>query len=154
MMTGIVQSVGINGVNQRKDVRIIQAYLNHFTAWKKKIEPLKIDGYAGRKTFHAIKQFQLQAIGMKSPDGRVDPNGKTFRYLTMYYNQEQQKALEIDALKNSGASTNLAITDKFIASLAGLHGFTVSYKSSIKKAEESYLSMPGQLLKLLSKNQA
>lgn len=89
MTTGIVQSVGINGVNQRKDVRIIQVYLSFFEAWKKKMEPLKIDGYAGKNTRNAIKQFQRQAIGMKNPDGRVDPNGKTFRYLTMYYDQEQ-----------------------------------------------------------------
>lgn len=134
MTTGIVQSVGINGVNQRKDVRIIQVYLSFFEAWKKKMEPLKIDGYAGKNTRYAIKQFQRQAIGMKNPDGRVDPNGKTFRYLTMYYDQEQQKILEAAALKNNNISKNLVITKKSIASLSGLHGFTVSYKNNIKKS--------------------
>ena len=134
MTIGIIQSVGVNGVNQKKDVRIIQTYLNSFTAWKKKIKPLKVDGYAGEKTDDAIKQFQLQAIGMKRPDGRIEPNGKTFRYLTMYYDQDQQRTLEVAALKNNKVPKNIAITNKSIASLAGLHDFTVSYKNSVKKS--------------------
>ena len=137
MITGIAQSVGINGVNQRKDVRIIQAYLNSFTAWEKPIETLKIDGYAGKKTDYAIKQFQRQAIGIKKPDGRVDPNGKTFRYLTMYHDQKQQVALETAALANGKISKDVLVANKSTTIPAGLVGFTVSYKNNIKKKKKN-----------------
>ncbi len=133
MARGIMQSVGVNGVNQKTDVRIIQIYLNSFSAWKNKVEQLKVDGHIGEKTCNAIRQFQSQAIGMKRPDGRVDPDGKTFQYLTMYHNQEQQNSLESGALKNSPTSKSSLITHKTINHFSGLGDFSVSYKNSVKK---------------------
>ena len=84
MTLSIKQSVGINGVNQRADVKLIQVLLNSHAAWQSPFTNLKVDGLIGAKTNNAIKRYQREAAGIMSPDGRVDPNGKTFRYLTMY----------------------------------------------------------------------
>jgi len=132
MQKGIGRSVGKNGHNERRDVRVVQAYINSFSAWKKKIKPLKVDGVMGKKTIHAIEQFQYQAVGMAKPDGRVDPNGKTFRYLTMYYDQQQQKAFEASVEKNAMPVAGMVISQKVIDKQAGLNAYRVSYKSSVK----------------------
>ena len=43
------------------------------------VDPGPIDGDIGRKTIAAIREFQ--GSFMRRPDGRVDPNGRTFREL-------------------------------------------------------------------------
>jgi len=150
-MKGIVRSVGVNGINQRKDVRIIQTYLNSFSAWKKKIMPLKVDGIAGNKTYHAIKAFQQQAVGMKNPDGRIDPHGKTFRYLTMYISQEQQQALETAAHQNQRAARPVLISSKTVSDQTGLNGFTVSYKSGVLKSRRIVSNYAMSVIKIALK---
>jgi|GEM_PF-2277037 len=68
-------SVGRGGKNQREDVREVQTRLNRNAAEPK----LRVDGKSGSKTERAIERFQLRIVKMRSPDGRVDPGGRTYR---------------------------------------------------------------------------
>lgn len=73
-------SVGQNGDNLEDDVRLVQQLLN-----RQDLSPLKALNENGRvepPTVTAIRHFQARVVGMQSPDGRVDPDGMTFRYLT------------------------------------------------------------------------
>lgn len=75
----IAGSVGQNGKNNVRDVKVVQRLLN-----KHSLPPLRslaIDGIAGQQTIDAIEHFQSVVVKMRTPDGRVDPGGKTFRFL-------------------------------------------------------------------------
>ncbi len=43
---------------------------------------LKIDGECSPDLICLIKDFQIESVGAKHPDGRVDPHGRTFQKLT------------------------------------------------------------------------
>lgn len=79
----IVGSVGENAKNRDSDVRIIQKALNNVMQYNilAPLGPLAEDGIAGRKTKVAIRQFQRVAVGMASPDGRIDRGGRTLKKL-------------------------------------------------------------------------
>lgn len=87
---------------------------------------LSVDGRIGGKTIDAIKAFQKGAAGMAHPDGRVDPNGKTFRYLTLYFDEGEQN--KIEASLTVPASPPKAVISGSVRSLAGLTNYIVSYK--------------------------
>jgi len=79
-MNRIEGSVGQDGDNVENDVRLVQQLLN-----RRDLSPLKKlqeDGRSGSLTIEAIRQFQARCLGMNSPDGRVDPQGRTFRELS------------------------------------------------------------------------
>lgn len=79
VMSRIEGSVGQGGDNLEDDVRLVQQLLN-----RQDLAPLaklKEDGRIGPATIEAIRHFQTRSLGMNSPDGRVDPDGKTFRRL-------------------------------------------------------------------------
>jgi hypothetical protein len=67
-------SVGQGGKNDRDDVELVQQLLAD-----NGIDPGAIDGISGPKTIAAIRKFQSGFL--RSPDGRVDPDGRTFREL-------------------------------------------------------------------------
>lgn len=91
----VKQSVGANGSNDATDVKVIQAALNLFRSDKFKLSRnLVVDGKSGNKTTTAIERFQQHIVGMQSPDGRVDPNGRTLASLKQYLS----KGLSEDAL--------------------------------------------------------
>ena len=75
----ISKSVGSGGYNQLEDVMAVQRQING------QMNPprvwLDVDGKAGKKTSAAIRDFQRSVLGFKSPDGRVDPGGKTLMAL-------------------------------------------------------------------------
>lgn len=75
----ILKSVGSGGFNQLDDVMAVQrqinCQMNPPRVW------LDVDGKAGKKTASAIRDFQRSVLGFKSPDGRVDPGGKTLAAL-------------------------------------------------------------------------
>lgn len=78
-MNKIEGSVGQGGDNLEDDVRLVQQLLN-----QRDLSPLgklQEDGRNGPSTVEAIRQFQVRFLGMQSPDGRVDPDGRTFRQL-------------------------------------------------------------------------
>lgn len=78
-MSKIEKSVGQNGENLDHDVRVVQQLLN-----RQDLAPLaklNEDGQSGPATIKSIRHFQTRQLSMNSPDGRVDPNGRTFRKL-------------------------------------------------------------------------
>ena len=70
----IDESVGAGGKNNERDVIVVQQLLLH-----RGFDPGPIDGVVGRKTIAAIKE--LQSGFLSRPDGRVDPDGRTFQEL-------------------------------------------------------------------------
>lgn len=76
----ISASVGRNGANQRDDVLTVQKLINdHLPSG---LPALDADGQCGSLTIGAIEDTQRQYLRMNHPDGRVDPGGDTFRFLT------------------------------------------------------------------------
>lgn len=91
----IKQSVGAKGKNESTDVKVIQAALNLSQSDQFKISAkLVVDGKSGGKTVAAIENFQNSVVGMESPDGRIDPSGKTLAALK----KQLSKGLSEDAL--------------------------------------------------------
>lgn len=79
-MATIEASVGQDGDNREPDVRLVQRLLNgHDLA---PLTNIAEDGRSGPRTVEAIRHFQTRNLGQPSPDGRVDPGGKTIRKLT------------------------------------------------------------------------
>jgi hypothetical protein len=72
-------SVGQNGRNIPRDVETVQRLLNKHRSTP--LRHLRVDGIAGDNTINAIKHFQSAKVKLRFPDGRVDPGGKTLRYL-------------------------------------------------------------------------
>lgn len=66
---------GSKSKNVAADVEAVQTGLNQFGY------NLTVDGDCGAKTINAIKDFQSKHLGVKSPDGRVDPGGGTWKAL-------------------------------------------------------------------------
>lgn len=74
---GIQQSVGQSAVNRGDDVKMVQRLLND-----NGYNPaLRVDGDCGKMTISAIRWFQERALEQRNPDGRVDPNGRTWNAL-------------------------------------------------------------------------
>jgi hypothetical protein len=67
-------------VNQKDDVLTVQRLINN--RLPRSLKPLEIDGDCGALTIAAIEDVQSQYLRMNHPDGRVDPEGDTFRFLT------------------------------------------------------------------------
>ncbi len=103
----ICNSVGLGGVNDKKDVEIVQTLLQQHGY------QLSIDGIAGQETNTKIKQFQEEKVGLKKANSRVDVDSKTWEVLvgqdcTTNTSQEAM-AEEKDFLENfADASTGFA----------------------------------------------
>lgn len=82
MQRTLGKSVGTGGFNLEEDVRTVQDLLNLVPSSKGGPSSfLNVDGLAFGKTQDAINKFQRMAVGMTSPDGRVDPGGRTLNKL-------------------------------------------------------------------------
>jgi hypothetical protein len=75
-------SVGQNGRNNHDDVLIVQTLLNKNAHIADSIGRVPEDGNCDDGTKRAIVAFQKDVVRIASPDGRIDPNGRTFRILT------------------------------------------------------------------------
>jgi peptidoglycan hydrolase-like protein with peptidoglycan-binding domain len=151
MSLSIRQSVGIGGVNQRDDVKLIQVLLNTYAAWKSPFTTLKVDGSIGTNTNNAIKKYQREAAGVINPDGRVDPNGKTFRYLTMYIKPEQEAVVKLQARDGRMLANAPVIDNNVLQKNAGLKGQTVKYSSSISAEKQIVSDYSMQIIKMALK---
>jgi hypothetical protein len=87
-MTTISAPVGERGrlpsfqaMNRPEDVRTIQRLLNGHAAAISLGRPLAETGTCDRNLIGAIQHFQADVVGLRQPDGRVDPNGQTLRAL-------------------------------------------------------------------------
>jgi putative peptidoglycan binding protein len=78
-MLKISKSVGKGGKNEPADVTTVQTALNKAIKTIG-VPKLKVDGLSGKKTENAIKEFQ-KTIGLKKPDGRIDPGKNTAKML-------------------------------------------------------------------------
>jgi len=76
-MTTLAGSVGAGGKNDPGDARLVQGLLNDNGAQPS----LRVDGAVGPRTVAAIRSFQTRIVGLRSPDGRVDPGGRTWTKL-------------------------------------------------------------------------
>ena len=105
MARKISRSVGEGNVtNSPGDVMIVQDLLNLVPRDSGGPFPLlKVDGLCFGKTNDAIKKFQRVAAGFQSPDGRVDPGGKTMLKLNEF---------------EKGGSTQFQITRMEVSGLA------------------------------------
>jgi len=81
MARSVTQSVGKKGVNRPDDVKTVQQLLNNHIGKLTPLRSLTVDGKSGANTENAIVEFQLRVLRMSSPDGRVDPAGKTLAAL-------------------------------------------------------------------------
>lgn len=90
----ILFSVGENGKNQRSDVLAIQKALNCAIKCNllPPLIPLKEDGVAGKNTKAAIRRFQQASVRFSTPDGRIDPGGKTLEKLNLTILTSKQRA--------------------------------------------------------------
>lgn len=70
----ISASVGQGGANKKEDVARVQALLD-----TRGFDPGPADGIVGPRTLQCILDFQRRFL--KQPDGRVDPNGRSWREL-------------------------------------------------------------------------
>lgn len=82
----IKSSVGIGGTNNYKDIKSIQGAMNEILDLIPPTRILAVDGSLGRnpeksKTVAAIKVFQKKLVHMINPDGRIDPNGRSHKFL-------------------------------------------------------------------------
>lgn len=85
----INQSVGLGAKNQRNDLMFVQELLNLYAAIDRRIPTLTVDGKFGKNTKNAIYNFQLFIVKLKTPDSKIDPNGRCEKTLVA-------KAIEID----------------------------------------------------------
>jgi hypothetical protein len=81
-MYRITGSVGQGGRNAYDDVLLVQKMLNKNMHLLSGVTPVQESGAADQATLDAIAAFQRQIMHSTSPDGRVDPNGRTWRVLT------------------------------------------------------------------------
>jgi len=133
MMLKLMGSVGTNATNQSRDVKIVQILLNIFAAWKTPIGKLKTDGRYGKNTRSAIEAFQKQAVNMTYPDARVDVDGKTFRYLSMYLSDVQQAKVKEAVLSNKPVEP--MVDKKTIGKFTGLGHVSVTYKHNLPTSD-------------------
>lgn len=79
-----MNSVGNGSVNNSTDVQTVQRLLNAFAArLSSPISAVRLDedGRIGGSTIAAIRRFQTVTFGIDSPNGRVDPGGRTITAL-------------------------------------------------------------------------
>lgn len=78
----ILSSVGEKGINDKVDVKVIQAALNLAKSDNFKLKKrLVVDGKNGSNTIAAIEAFQKDVVKLSNPDGRIDAGGKTLKTL-------------------------------------------------------------------------
>ena len=89
-METINLSVGNKSSNLKRDVAIVQRLLNKSNNRILPVRLLSVDGVCGPITIGVIKIYQARVVGMSVPDGKVDPKGKTIRFLNDF-----EKAVEV-----------------------------------------------------------
>jgi len=109
----IAQSVGLNGRNDRTDVKTVQILLNFSSAVLGLQAPLAEDGAMGPNTLAAIGTFQSKVVGMAQPDQRVDPGSGTLARLR----DGLPAGLEAEILKGIMINASEANIGKYTAPL-------------------------------------
>lgn len=150
-MNTLKASVGQNGTNDPDDVRAVQTHLN---AWLAKtalaLSPLTVSGLADGETQAAILNFQKRVGGMKTPDGRIDPGGTTWRLLSVWGSDRVASLSGADwwhanqaRFPNSRSVDDLdagfqACVRPFLAALKGA-GASVSIDTTFRSLQRAYI---------------
>lgn len=85
-MPSIKESVGRKGRNLPADVKVVQELLNKNIASLAPLRPLVVNGLADEALYGAIEEFQRKVMAAPAPDGKVDPKGRTLRFLARVVN--------------------------------------------------------------------
>jgi hypothetical protein len=80
-MDRINGSVGRGGRNEHADVLMVQKKLNKNLHLMGMASPVPEDGTLDARTQEAIVVFQRVAVRLATPDGRIDPHGRTWAML-------------------------------------------------------------------------
>lgn len=80
-MLKINASVGNKAKNYESDVRCVQTLINKQIHLLLPLMKLKEDGKCGPITIALISEYQRRILKMQKPDGRIDPQQKTFNSL-------------------------------------------------------------------------
>lgn len=83
-MVALNASVGLHGMNLPSDVRAVQMLLQRNAYRLVEGLAVAVDGHADPGTVAAIRSFQERVVLLSSPDGRVDPGGRTLRALNAW----------------------------------------------------------------------
>ena len=129
-MLSISRSVGRGGSNNRNDVETVQQLINANIGLITPLAPLDVDGKVGNKTIGAITEYQSRVVHMRSPDGVVDPNGKTLRTLNQRANRGPAPANRTAVFesssktgkKNQMMSGRITVNNKTYDFRSGGHG--------------------------------
>jgi len=117
----IGSSVGKGGGNVMSDVIAVEMNLNAFIGTGNVKGRTKLLFTVGQMTddfVSAIKAFQKHVVGLKNPDGRVDPNGKTLKYLNGPFSA---RGGEVDPDGNTPPADVLAARQKIAATARAMH---------------------------------
>lgn len=107
----IESSVGKGGVNDKVDIKVIQAALNLCIDDKFKLDAkLNVNGKMDDETAHAIYEFQATLPDVAKPDGVVGKNGKTLQAIKNKIN----KGLNTDSLLAIMAHGNASTIQTFL----------------------------------------
>ncbi len=96
----IMTSVGRGGVNDPKDVFIIQSLLND--RLPKPHSPVPVNGQADPGLFLAIQAYQAVIMGTLAPSGRVDPGSATYYALAARPMVEQTRKADASPVGHLG----------------------------------------------------
>jgi len=80
-MAAITGTVGRGGANRPNDVKTIQTLLNQNIAKLVPFLPVTVSGTCDPQTILMIEEFQRRVLQTQTPDGRVDPGGRTLKAL-------------------------------------------------------------------------
>lgn len=131
----ISQSVGDGGKNVEADVKLVQQLLN-----KNHGQSLTADGDCGAKTIAAIKDFQAKKVGLSTPDGRIDPGGKTWTALSTGKAVAAETPVAGTNPVNSTAPTDMKGEYAKIAAQYGLEQAVVYTIQAIESGGKGYLA--------------
>lgn len=101
-MYRITGSVGQGGRNAHDDVLLVQKLLNKNANIASSIGNVPETGIMDETTQRAIIAFQRSVVRLPSPDGRVDPHGRSFRMLL----GEQPQSTNVSFVQLSGENGN------------------------------------------------
>ena len=90
-------SVGEGGKNAPEEVILIKSLLNQYLG-SVPYNPLPLGGTTDDKLKQAIRNFQKRVVGLKNPDGRVDPGGRTLRHLA----KQVKSVVKFELMPSSG----------------------------------------------------
>ncbi len=116
-------------VNNRADVEAVQRLLNAHTG-RGGYPAVPVNGVVSPQMIQAIKAFQQKVVGMRMPDGRVDPGGTTLRKL----NDPAAPAPTPFNPAGKGFQERLAA---FLADAKAVYGVTITAGTEFRRPEDA-----------------